>query len=158
MKNFKLLNGLDDPVFGLRSAISLKIDFEDSLESQAVILLARADGAGDLRCDQAPTAAYASSRPIAAVSSTTSGGTSSGMKICRKHSYGPCSWPGACWSRSAASAAAMSIPCTRQRSSASVRVKAHRAYEFGVKVSVATTRPEAPPHAADQAGVQTACR
>src|SRR5262245_38387196 len=27
--------------------------FEDSLESQAVILLARADGAGDLRCDHA---------------------------------------------------------------------------------------------------------
>src|SRR6516162_5247661 len=33
------------PDFGLWSAISLQIDFEDPLESQAVILLARADGA-----------------------------------------------------------------------------------------------------------------
>jgi|SRR6516165_7680934 hypothetical protein len=33
--------------------------------------------------------------------------------------------------------AARSIPCTRQRSSASAR--AHRPYEFGVKVSVVTT-------------------
>jgi hypothetical protein len=31
----------------------LRSDFEDSLELQAVILLARADGAGDLRCDHA---------------------------------------------------------------------------------------------------------
>src|SRR5262249_42983292 len=50
-------------------------------------------------------------------------GASSGMKICGKRSYGPCSWPGACWSRSAASAAARSIPCTPQRSSASARAK-----------------------------------
>src|SRR5262249_25886502 len=47
----------------------------------------------------------------------------SGMKICGKHSYGRCSWPGACWNRSAASAAARSIPCTRQRSSALARAK-----------------------------------
>jgi hypothetical protein len=39
--------------FGPCRAISLQIDFEDSPESQAVILLARADGAGDLRCDHA---------------------------------------------------------------------------------------------------------
>jgi hypothetical protein len=71
----------------------------------------------------APTAAYASSRPISAVSSATSSGELSGMKICGKHSYGRCSWPGACWSRSAASAAARSIPCTRQRSSASARAR-----------------------------------
>src|SRR5262245_23199462 len=54
-----------------------------------------------------------------AVSSATSSGASSGMKICGKRSYGRCSWPGACWNRSAASAVARSIPCTRQRSSAS---------------------------------------
>jgi hypothetical protein len=36
------------PVFGLWRAISLQIEFEDSLESQAVILLARADGAVDV--------------------------------------------------------------------------------------------------------------
>src|SRR6516165_2712470 len=71
----------------------------------------------------APTAAYASSRPISAVSSATSSGASSGMKICGKRSYGRCSWPGACWNRSAASAVARSIPCTRQRSSASARAK-----------------------------------
>src|SRR5207302_796498 len=71
----------------------------------------------------APTAAYASSRPISAVSSATSSGALSGMKICGKRSYGRCSWPGACWNRSAASAAARSIPYTRQRSSASVRAK-----------------------------------
>jgi hypothetical protein len=53
----------------------------------------------------------------------TSSGKSSEMKICRKHSYRRCSWPGACWNRSAASAAARSIPCTRQRSSASARAK-----------------------------------
>src|SRR5262245_33226625 len=87
----------------------------------------------------APTVAYASSRPISAVSSATSNGASSEMKICRKRSYGPCSWPGACWSRSAASAAARSIPCTRQRSSASARAKRTGPYEFGVKASVATT-------------------
>src|SRR3989454_9629362 len=45
------------------------------------------------------------------------------MKICGKRSYGRCSWPSACWSRSAASVAARSIPCTRQRSSASARAK-----------------------------------
>jgi IS5 family transposase len=50
----------------------------------------------------APTAAYASSRPISAVSS-----------------------------------AARSIPCTRQRSSASARAK-RTGLEFGVKVSVVT--------------------
>ena len=71
----------------------------------------------------APTAAYASSRPISAVSSATSSGASSGMKICGKRSYGRCSWPGACWNRSATSAVARSIPCTRQRSSASARAK-----------------------------------
>src|SRR5262249_23123129 len=53
--------------------------------------------------------------------------------------YGRCSWPGACWNRSAASAVARSIPCTRQRASASARAKAHRPYEVGVKVSVGTT-------------------
>src|SRR5215471_12823956 len=52
----------------------------------------------------APPAVYASSRPISAVSSATSSGASSGMKSCGKRSYGCCSWPGACWSRSAASA------------------------------------------------------
>src|SRR5215471_2744796 len=51
----------------------------------------------------APPAVYASSRPISAVSSATSSGASSGMKSCGKRSYGCCSWPGACWSRSAAS-------------------------------------------------------
>jgi len=71
----------------------------------------------------APTAVYASSRPISAVSSATSNGVSSEMKVCGKRSYGRCSWPGACWSRSAASAAARSIPCTRQKSSASARAK-----------------------------------
>src|SRR5262249_4423443 len=40
-----------------------------------------------------------------------------------KRLYGRCSWPGACWNRSAASAVARSIPCTRQRSSASARAK-----------------------------------
>src|SRR6516165_11489627 len=53
-------------------------------------------------------------KTISAVSSATSNGASSGMKIYGKRSYGPCSWPGACWSRSAASAAARSIPCTPQ--------------------------------------------
>src|SRR5947207_1474377 len=71
----------------------------------------------------APTGAYASSRPISAVSSATSGGALSGMKICGKRSCGRCSWPSACWSRSAASAAARSIPCTRQRPSASARAR-----------------------------------
>src|SRR5262245_43520185 len=71
----------------------------------------------------APTAAYASSRPISAVSSATSSGALSGLKICGKRSYGRCSWPGACWNRSATSAVARSIPCTRQRSSASARAK-----------------------------------
>src|SRR5215831_7528686 len=66
---------------------------------------------------------YASSRPISAVSSAISNGALSGMKICGKRSYGRCSWPGACWNRSAASAVARSIPCTRQRSSASARAK-----------------------------------
>jgi transposase, IS5 family len=48
-----------------------------------------------------------------------------GNEDCGKRSYGRCSWPGgACWSRSAASAAARSIPCTRQRSSASARQSA----------------------------------
>jgi hypothetical protein len=75
------------------------------------------------RYASAPTVAYASSRPISAVSSATSSGESSGMKVCGKHSYGRCSWPGACWNRSAASAAARSIPCTRQRSSASARAR-----------------------------------
>src|SRR5215831_7086635 len=42
----------------------------------------------------APTAVYASSRPISAVSSATSSGASSGMKSCGKRSYGRCSWPG----------------------------------------------------------------
>src|SRR5262245_5281204 len=87
----------------------------------------------------APPGVCASSRPISAVSSATSSGASSGMKICGKRSYGRCSWPGACWNRSATSAVARSIPCTRQRSSASAKGKAHRPYEFGVKVSVATT-------------------
>src|SRR5262249_3852737 len=84
----------------------------------------------------APTVAYASSRPISAVSSATSSGASSGMKICGKHSYGRCSWLGACWNRSAASAAARwhapEVECIGKG-------KAHRPYEFGVKVSVATT-------------------
>ena len=71
----------------------------------------------------APTEAYASSRPTSAVSSATSSGTSSGMKICGKRSCGRCSWPGACWNKSAASAVARSIPCTRQRSSASARAR-----------------------------------
>jgi IS5 family transposase len=35
----------------------------------------------------------------------------------------PCSWLGACWNRSAVSTATRSIPCTRQRSSASARAK-----------------------------------
>ena len=39
----------------------------------------------------APTADYASSRPISAVSSATSSGALSGMKICGKRSYGRCS-------------------------------------------------------------------
>src|SRR5262249_53906139 len=86
----------------------------------------------------APTVAYASSRPISAVSSATSSGESSGMKMCGKHSYGRCSWPGACWNRSAASAAARSIPCTPQRSSASARAK-RTGLTSSVKVSVATT-------------------
>ena len=66
------------------------------------------------------------SRPISAVSSATSSGPSSGMKICGKRSYGSCSWPGACWSRSAASAAARSIPCTRQRYECVGKGKARR--------------------------------
>jgi len=76
----------------------------------------------------APTAAYASSRPISAVSSATSSGASSGIKICGKRSYGRCSWPGACWNRSAAP----EVECIGKG-------KAHRPYEFGVKVSIATT-------------------
>jgi len=72
---------------------------------------------------QRATEAYASSRPISAVSSATSSGTSSGMKICGKRSYGRWSWPGACWNKSAASAAARSIPCTPRRWSASVRAR-----------------------------------
>src|SRR5262249_39412249 len=54
------------PVFGLWRAISLQIDFEDSLESQAVILLARADGAGDLRCDHA-----SDGRPVSRICSAS---------------------------------------------------------------------------------------
>jgi hypothetical protein len=34
---------------------------------------------------------------------------------------------------------ARSIRCTRPRSNASAKAKAHRPYEFGVKVSLATT-------------------
>jgi Transposase domain (DUF772) len=36
---------------GLWELFACKFNFEDSLESQAVIPLARADGAGDLRCE-----------------------------------------------------------------------------------------------------------
>src|SRR5216684_630612 len=71
----------------------------------------------------APTRACASSRPILAASSATSSGTSSGMRFCGRRSCDRCSWPGACWNRSAASAAARSIPCTRRRSSASARAR-----------------------------------
>ncbi len=71
----------------------------------------------------APTEAYASSRPISAVSSATSSGASSGMKICGKRSCGRCILPGACWNKSAASAAARSIPCTPRRWSASARAR-----------------------------------
>src|SRR5207302_4614810 len=87
----------------------------------------------------APTVVYASSRPISAVSSATSSGTSSGMKICGKRSYGRCSWPGACWEqerrqrgRKVYSLHAPEVECIGKG-------KAHRPYEFGVKVSVATT-------------------
>src|SRR5260221_673971 len=41
----------------------------------------------------------------------------------RTRSRQRCSWAGACWNRSAASAAARSIPCTRRRSSASARAR-----------------------------------
>ena len=60
------------------------------------------------------------------------------MKICGKRSYGRCSWPGACWSRSRQrgrkvySLHAPEVECIGKG-------KAHRPYEFGVKVSVATT-------------------
>jgi hypothetical protein len=40
-------------------------------------------------------------------------GASAGGKICGKRSYGRCILPGACWNKSAASAAARSIPCAR---------------------------------------------
>src|SRR5262245_34812989 len=58
----KPLNGLNERArssnricrfLDLAEAVCLQIQFEDSLESQAVILLARADGAGDSRCDHA---------------------------------------------------------------------------------------------------------
>jgi hypothetical protein len=63
----------------------------------------------------APTGAYASSRPISA--------GLPGMRLCGKRSCGRYSWPGACLNKSAASAVARSIPCTRQRSSASARAR-----------------------------------
>jgi hypothetical protein len=66
----------------------------------------------------APTGAYASSRPISAVSSATSSGELSGMKLCGRHSA-PVLGPAR--NMSAASAAARSIPCTRQRPSASAK-------------------------------------
>src|SRR5262249_35212583 len=83
-----------------------------------------------------PTAAYASSRPISAVSSATSSGASSGMKICGKRSYGPCSWlleqERRQRGRKVYSLHAPEVECIGKG-------KAHRPYEFGVKVSVATT-------------------
>src|SRR5262249_46701778 len=86
----------------------------------------------------APTGVCASSRPISAVSSATSSGASSGMKICGKRSYGRCSWPGACWmqerrqrGRKVYSLHAPEVECIGKG-------KAHQPYEFGVKVSVAT--------------------
>src|SRR6516164_8017245 len=87
----------------------------------------------------APTGAYASSRPISAVSSATSSGESSGMKICGKRSYGPYSWPGACWSRSAAKRGRKVYSLHAPEVECIGKGKAHRPYEFGVKVSVATT-------------------
>src|SRR5262249_43446189 len=83
----------------------------------------------------APTGAYAS---ISAVSSATSSGKSSGMKICRRHSYRRCSWLGACWKerrqrgRKVYSLHAREVECIGKG-------KTHRPYEFGVKMSVATT-------------------
>src|SRR5262245_44184030 len=84
----------------------------------------------------APTGAYAS---ISAVSSATLSGKSSGMKICRKHSYRRCSWLGACWNRSAASAAAKVYSLHAPEVECIGKRKTHRPYEFGVKVSIATT-------------------
>src|SRR5215475_3487702 len=40
-------------VLAFGGRLPCKFDFEDSLESEAVIRLARADGAGDLRCGHA---------------------------------------------------------------------------------------------------------
>ena len=61
------------------------------------------------------------------------------MKICEKHSYGRCSWPGALLEqerrqrgRKVYSLHAPEVECIGKG-------KAHRPYEFRVKVSVATT-------------------
>src|SRR5215510_245283 len=87
----------------------------------------------------APTGAYASSRLISAASSATSSVASPAMRACRRRCFGHFPWLGGCWNNSAGNAAARSIRCMRRRLSASGKGKAHRPYEFGVKVSVATT-------------------
>ncbi len=51
----------------------------------------------------------------------------------------PRTWRAACSPRTAASAGTRSTRCMRRRSSASARARRMRPYEFGVKVSIATT-------------------
>src|SRR5262249_35444157 len=84
-------------------------------------------------------AVYASSRPISAVSSATSSGASSGMKSCGKRSYGPLFLARRVLEqerrqrgRKIYSLHAPEVECIGKG-------KAHRPYEFGVKVSIATT-------------------
>src|SRR6201996_866977 len=89
----------------------------------------------------APTAPCGRFEPISGASSATLLARSEAMD--RRSARVPfCAcwrWHNECLSRSSISAERRSIRCMRRKWSVSARAKAHRPYEFGVKVSVATT-------------------
>jgi IS5 family transposase len=71
--------------------------------------------------------------------SVTSSGASSRRKICGRRSCGRYISRGECWNKSAASAVAKAYSLHAPEVECIGKGKAHRPYEFGVKVSVATT-------------------